>query len=224
MADCEIIIRQDGTRHLGCDESSGWIWYAAHVLLDQLLRHPCSSSSTATTTPTMTAVPLDEEHKTRLPLQNVRILELGSGTGWLALQLAQRGAIVTATERAGAVPLLLQNVYTNTERNPDLQVDVHCLDWSDENMCLLGTDGAFDLIVGSDLMYLEEYFGDLVRTILRHGAPQTMLVWEERKPHIEQVFLQTATDAGFVLDLQPVGHNPVTQNPMWALTMILRKS
>jgi 16S rRNA A1518/A1519 N6-dimethyltransferase RsmA/KsgA/DIM1 with predicted DNA glycosylase/AP lyase activity len=45
-----------------------------------------------------------------------RILELGSGTGWLSLHLARRGAIVTATERTGAMALLTQNVMRNQEQ------------------------------------------------------------------------------------------------------------
>jgi 16S rRNA A1518/A1519 N6-dimethyltransferase RsmA/KsgA/DIM1 with predicted DNA glycosylase/AP lyase activity len=80
-----IIIRQDGTRCLGSDESSGWIWQAGRVLASQLL--------------------------SIIDVRKLRILELGSGTGWLALTLAQEGAIVTATERPGALPLLTRNVY-----------------------------------------------------------------------------------------------------------------
>jgi predicted nicotinamide N-methyase len=47
--------------------------------------------------------------------KGLRVLELGSGTGWLALRLASRGAAVTATDRPGAVPLLAQNVVRNQE-------------------------------------------------------------------------------------------------------------
>eukprot|EP00957_Ditylum_brightwellii_P188403 14342618-Ditylum_brightwellii.AAC.1 len=44
------------------------------------------------------------------------ILEFGSGTGWLAIELAFKGAMVTATDRMDAMPLLIQNIATNIER------------------------------------------------------------------------------------------------------------
>ena len=72
LVDELVVVRQDGTRHLGCDESSGWIWQAAKALNDYLLL------------------------QTDPPIDRCSILELGSGTGWLALQLASRGAQVTA--------------------------------------------------------------------------------------------------------------------------------
>lgn len=87
-----VIIRQDGTKCLGSDESSGWIWQAGRVLASQLL----SSSS--------------------IGLRQLRILELGSGTRWLALTLAHAGGIVTATERPGALALLTRNVYGHLDR------------------------------------------------------------------------------------------------------------
>jgi predicted nicotinamide N-methyase len=45
----------------------------------------------------------------------LKVLELGSGTGWLALRLAAHGASVTATDRVGTLPLLAQNVVKNQE-------------------------------------------------------------------------------------------------------------
>jgi len=104
MSSTSIIIREDGTRHhAGCDESSGWIWYAARQLESTfivLLEAP----------PTTTT-----------------ILEVGSGTGsgteWLPLQLALRGATVPATERSGrSMMLLTRNVMSNQERINNLDV------------------------------------------------------------------------------------------------------
>jgi predicted nicotinamide N-methyase len=46
---------------------------------------------------------------------SLKVLELGSGTGWLALRLAAHGASVTATDRVGTLPLLAQNVVRNQE-------------------------------------------------------------------------------------------------------------
>jgi hypothetical protein len=61
----DIVIRQDGTRQLGCDESSGWIWHAARKLEEMIV------------------LTMDGTR----PLS---ILELGAGTGWLSLRLGCR--------------------------------------------------------------------------------------------------------------------------------------
>jgi methylase of polypeptide subunit release factors len=109
MSSTSIIIREDGTRHrAGCDESSGWIWHAARQLESTfivLLEAP----------PTTTT-----------------ILEVGSGTEWLPLQLALRGATVPATERSGcAMMLLTLNVMSNQERINNLDdVNVQELEWN----------------------------------------------------------------------------------------------
>ena len=75
-----------------------------------------------------------------------RVLELGSGTGWLALQLARRGAAVTATDRRGMLDLLRRNVLRNQKRFPcteeearrgrwtALDVEVVELDWEEEGV------------------------------------------------------------------------------------------
>jgi predicted nicotinamide N-methyase len=81
---------------------------------------------------------------------SLKVLELGSGTGWLALRLAAHGASVTATDRVGTLPLLSQNVVKNQEafsllndaapdmaavRGIELNVIVAPLEWKglDEN-------------------------------------------------------------------------------------------
>ena len=71
-------------------------------------------------------------------IQNARILELGAGTGYLALKLAQRGAHVITTDREGGQPRLLRNVLRNQSRLNDedgeqvLDVECHALDWEEE--------------------------------------------------------------------------------------------
>jgi SAM-dependent methyltransferase len=106
-----IVIRENGTRHAGCDESSGWIWYAARQLEAVLALEVWSTAGTDATA-TTDAASQDRRMADAAP----RILELGSGTGWLSLHLARRGAIVTATERTGAMALLTQNVMRNQEQ------------------------------------------------------------------------------------------------------------
>jgi predicted nicotinamide N-methyase len=223
----------------------------------------------------------------------LKVLELGSGTGWLALRLAAHGAVVTATDRVGTLPLLAQNVVKNQEafsrllvpsqggddtagganpsasavRGVELNVTVAPLEWKvmDENdsmngdtSCMirtsindvsasdLGGDNGWDAIVASDVLYLNELYADLLRTLreqcltrdafLRRkkdggattdkvGRPTVVVIaWEERRPQEEARFAELASDMGFVFgDGTPrvVGANAATQNRMWVLTMSL---
>ena len=214
------MVRQDGTRHQGCDESSGWVWYAARVLEEVIVG------------------------KVDVDLRGQRILELGSGTGWLALRLAQRGALVTATDRPGACKLLLQNVYRNQERwaehldasgrqpalrpatpdfAEDLNVDVFPLSWEEREQRI---PGEWDLIVASDVVYLTETYEAFLDTCLRHGPCKGVLItWEERKPREEEEFIRLAAMAGFHFERPTViARNPVTGSPIYLLQMVFPTS
>ena len=186
-----LIIREDGTRHQGCDESSGWIWYASRQLEESLI-------------------------ETNGSVEGLRILEIGSGTGWLALRLAMRGAHVTATDRRGALPLLLKNVYSNQERilsltngATELSVSVCELDWITKTRL----EGVFDLAIGSDVLYLVEHHKPLLETLVRHNCKHFVVAWEQRKADEEESFLSLATEMGFEVNhIKTAGVNPATNN------------
>lgn len=191
-----IIIRQDGTRCLGSDESSGWIWKSGQVLATHLL--------------------------STFDVNKLRILELGSGTGWLALTLAQEGAIVTATERPGALPLLTRNVYgcldrlANKSDGMDMSVDVEQCKWEDG----IRVPGDFDLIIGTDLLYIVESYVPLLNTLILHNCKRCLLTWEERIPEEEAIFLTLATAAGFVFKApMHIATNEITNSRIWYLDM-----
>merc|ERR1719321_260795 len=80
------------------------------------------------------------------PARTGRVLELGSGTGWLGLHLAQRwpGAEVVLSDRADVLPQLEANVARNASRAAVQRGD-YALDFDDV--------APWDLVVGSDLVY-----------------------------------------------------------------------
>jgi 2-polyprenyl-3-methyl-5-hydroxy-6-metoxy-1,4-benzoquinol methylase len=90
----KLTVAQSGQRISGCDESYGWIWESSRALEAVIV------------------AAVDERSGS---WSELRILELGSGTGWLALRLAQLGAHVTATDRSGPSVLLRRNVMRNQE-------------------------------------------------------------------------------------------------------------
>ena len=197
-----LIIREDGTRHQGCDESSGWIWYASRQLEETLI-------------------------ETNGSVEGLRVLEIGSGTGWLALRLAMRGAHVTATERHGALPLLFKNVWSNQERIRDLKdgsdeifLNVVELDWN-ENTRL---EGAWDLAMGSDVLYIVEHHKPLLETLIRHDCKHCVLAWEQRKVEEEERFFPLALDMGFEVKHRiNAGVNPSTNNLIWVVFLDFSK-
>ena len=190
-----IIIRQDGTRCLGTDESSGWIWESGRVLASHLL--------------------------STFDVNKLRILELGAGTGWLALTLAQEGAIVTATERPGALSLLTRNVYGCLDRLANksddiVSVEVEQCKWEDD----VRVPGDFDLIIGSDLLYIAESYVPLLNTLILHNCKRCLLTWEERIPEEEAIFMTLAANAGFAFGApMHIATNEITGNRIWYLDM-----
>jgi predicted nicotinamide N-methyase len=171
----EILLRQEGRR-----ETGGWLWEAARVLEDALLEE-------------------------RRDWSGLRVLELGSGSGWLALRLASLGAEVTATDRKGMLALLSRNVAINQRRWLDkeeeegLQVEVEELDWDNLDTTWSLDDGGPHLIIGSDLVYLHENHPPLLRalTYLSSRGARCVLSWEERKPVEEEQLIALADQMGF---------------------------
>lgn len=137
-------------------------------------------------------------------LAGARVLELGSGTGWLALKLARRGAIVTATDRRGMMDLLERNLLRNQCRWKNLDVECVELDWEDAGAWL---PGPWDVIIGTDIFYLRQFYAPIVDVLVRHAsrATRVLCAWQERKQEgrlVHGEFLQLAIDAGFGVQLR----------------------
>lgn len=211
--DCGVLltIRQEGARHQGIEGASdgtgGWIWHASKCLAKYLL------------SPQNVAL-----------VEGKNILELGSGTGWLALTLSMSKNApchIVATERPCGLPLLCRNIYgflekTNDDQNyvegGDVNIDVQSLDWRESNRI----EGDFDLIVAADVVYMVEIYPFLLRTIIAHGG-RCIISWEERKPDEEILFLELAQSLGFYfLPPTSIGENPVTANKIWLVDMCIQ--
>lgn len=137
----------------------------------------------------------------------LRIFELGSGTGWLALRLASLGACITATDRASRLPSLQLNVISNQVKFADfnggtLAIEIGELDWEEvEGADAPSPEQGWDLVVGSDLLYLHEMHQPLVNQLVRllQSHPVSLgalFAWEERFPTQEASFLCLCAAAG----------------------------
>ncbi|KAM9828881.1 protein N-lysine methyltransferase METTL21A [Syngnathus typhle] len=101
-------------------------------------------------------------------------IELGAGTGLVGIVAALLGAKVTVTDRKCALDFLSSNVKSNLP--PDLResVVVSELSWG-EGLARFPA-GGFDLILGADIVYLEDTFVPLIETLEHLCADSTVVL------------------------------------------------
>ncbi|KAM6178550.1 protein N-lysine methyltransferase METTL21A [Rhynchocyon petersi] len=98
-----------------------------------------------------------------MELKDCSAVELGAGTGLVGIVAALLGAHVTITDRKVALEFLKSNVQANLPPHIQPKAVVKELTWGQN----LGdfSPGEFDLILGADIIYLEETFTDLLHTL-----------------------------------------------------------
>ena len=144
----------------------------------------------------------DDSLASTTPWRGLRVLELGSGCGLVALALACRGANVVATERAIALPLLEKNLEANAALVERRGGTLSCaaLDWTTPDADVLNR--GYDAVVGADLCFAANAEGAaalarVVGDVLGRGTPFGILAQEIRE--------RDATPATFVADLRRRG-------------------
>lgn len=96
-----------------------------------------------------------------MPLEGLRILELGCGLGLTSLVLQRLGADITASDYH---PLAGEFLLRNAELNQLPPIPYLNCDWAEEYLEL----GLFDLVIGSDLLYERDHPSLLADFIARH--------------------------------------------------------
>jgi len=130
-------------------------------------------------------------HLLGLDIEGLRILEVGCGLGLASLVLGMRHADITATDHHPEVRTFLDD---NAALNGIDPIPYLCCDW-----CGDGDDlGSFDLIVGSDLLYLPGHAELLSGFIDRHARAgcEVILVGPGRREQAR--FDQHMTDLGYL--------------------------
>ncbi|XP_031708119.1 protein N-lysine methyltransferase METTL21A [Anarhichas minor] len=110
----------------------------------------------------------------KLELKGKGVIELGAGTGLVGIVAALMGAKVTITDREPALDFLSANVKANLPTDSQGSVVVSELSWGE------GLErypaGGFDLVLGADIVYLEDTFVPLLQT-LEHLCSDTTVVF-----------------------------------------------
>ncbi|XP_057368238.1 protein N-lysine methyltransferase METTL21D-like [Daphnia carinata] len=109
---------------------------------------------------------LDHMNQTRqIPVKSRRILELGSGTGFVGLVAAALGGDCLMTDLPEMVPLIKRNLLKNT---PLLQGagSAKAFEWgSDISGLVSRTDKGFDIVLAADCIYYKESLNAFIKTI-----------------------------------------------------------
>ncbi|KAM9631218.1 protein N-lysine methyltransferase METTL21A isoform 2-T3 [Morphnus guianensis] len=102
-----------------------------------------------------------------IDLRDRSVIELGAGTGLL-------GIVATLLDRAAALEFLESNVQANLPSELRPRAVVKELTWGKD----LGNfpPGAFDFILGADIVYLEETFAELLQTLEHLCSEQTVIL------------------------------------------------
>lgn len=109
----------------------------------------------------------------RVELKGKRVIELGAGTGLVGIVAALLGAKVTITDRQPALDSLSTNVKANLPPAILESATISELTWGEHlNRFPIG---GFNLVLGADIVYLEDTFIPLIET-MEHLCSDSTLV------------------------------------------------
>ena len=135
---------------------------------------------------------------------NERVLELGGGSGLLALALAALGADVTTTDAEQVVPHLRKTIDANADSVPRTPT-VAALDWRDADHAV----GAFPVVVASDVLVCVQWAEDVARVLAAVAAEARLVVvaTQRRRDGVAR-FLEAASAHFTVEELREDSFHP----------------
>ncbi|XP_046870323.1 protein N-lysine methyltransferase METTL21A [Hypomesus transpacificus] len=110
----------------------------------------------------------------KVDLKGKVAIELGAGTGLVGIVAALLGARVTITDREPALEFLAANVKANIPSEQEATAQVSELTWGE---CLEHYQaGGFDIVLGADIVYLEDTFVSLLQTLEHLCSANTVIL------------------------------------------------
>lgn len=145
----------------------------------------------------------DWQAQNLLSLYDLNVLELGSGSGLLAIVCALLGAkTVVATDQEERLPQLKRNLVSNEVAN---LVVARELDWSDHET-LFDEDVdppnlEYNLVVATDCIYNEAVTVLFVKTLAKLNCQFAIIALELRTQEVQSVFIESLVISGAVLNI-----------------------
>ncbi|XP_072117406.1 protein N-lysine methyltransferase METTL21A [Mobula birostris] len=109
-----------------------------------------------------------------IQLRDRTVIELGAGTGLVGIVAALLGANVTITDREVALQFLESNVRDNIPHDLQNMAWIRELAWG-VNLCQF-EPASYDVILGADVVYLEETFPALLETLQYLSSERTTIL------------------------------------------------
>ncbi|KAL3854983.1 hypothetical protein ACJMK2_014215 [Sinanodonta woodiana] len=102
------------------------------------------------------------------------VIELGAGSGLVGMVAALLGAKVMVTDRESVMEYLQETIDFNLKgQGHTVSIETRALDWTKDVETFNET---FDVVLGSDLVYIEEAFSDLLKTLNRISRADTLIL------------------------------------------------
>eukprot|EP00030_Apusomonadida_sp_AF-17_P006105 a677635_58.p2 GENE.a677635_58~~a677635_58.p2 ORF type:complete len:246 (-),score=69.81 a677635_58:62-772(-) len=131
-----------------------------------------------------------------------RVVELGSGTGFVGIYVAKRGAahvFLTDIDAPKVLAVLEENVAAN---DVGAATTVRPLDWRNRDDCATIPGGAPDVIIVCECIYNGRMHEDLIATIKALTGPETItyVCYAQRHPEAEALFFERCAAVGFAIE------------------------
>ncbi|XP_078512272.1 protein-lysine methyltransferase METTL21C-like [Lissotriton helveticus] len=122
-----------------------------------------------------------EDKREELDLKDKKILEIGSGTGLLAIVASILGGCVTATDMPDVLGNLQFNLLRNTRNKSVHKPEVKELMWgSDVEWAFPRDTCLYDYVLAADVVYHHNFMDELLSTMKYLCQPGTVLLWANK--------------------------------------------
>uniref|UniRef100_A0A665TMQ1 Si:ch73-244f7.3 n=1 Tax=Echeneis naucrates TaxID=173247 RepID=A0A665TMQ1_ECHNA len=122
-----------------------------------------------------------DNNRDEVDLQGKEVLELGAGTGLVAIVASLLGASVTATDLPEVLSNLRANVRRNTQQRCRHTPQVAALCWSyDLESTHPRSHHRYDYILAADVVYHHDFLDELLATMKHFCHPGTTVIWANK--------------------------------------------
>ncbi|XP_075876308.1 uncharacterized protein mettl21ca isoform X2 [Nelusetta ayraudi] len=122
-----------------------------------------------------------DNNRQRVNLQDKKVLELGGGTGLVAVVAALLGASVTATDLPEVLGNLEANVMRNTRGRCRHTPQVAALCWgSDLESAYPRSVYRYDYVLAADVVFHHDFLSELLATMKHFCQPGTTVIWANK--------------------------------------------